>query len=129
MQPRTRGFTLIELMIVVAVVAILAAIALPSFLEQTRTARRSDALAEVGRVQMAMERWRADNPSYVTNAGNAASYPTVTSSSHYAIALSGQSATGYTLTATKQGSQTNDRCGNLTATAATKPTWSTASCN
>lgn len=129
MQFRSRGFTLIELMIVIAVVAILAAIAFPSFMEQVRAARRSDALAEAGRVQLAMERWRADNPSYVTNTANAATYPTVTSSAHYTFNLSNQSATTYTLLGTRAGSQESDRCGNLTAIAGTKPTWATASCN
>ena len=118
-----------ELMIVVAIVAILAAIAFPSFMEQVRGARRADALAEAGRVQLAMERWRADNPSYATNATNAATYPTVTSSSHYTFALSGQTATTYSLTASRKGSQATDRCGNLAAAAGAKPTWATASCN
>ncbi len=118
-----------ELMIVVAIVAILAAIAYPSFMEQVRSSRRSDALAESGRIQLAMERWRADNPSYATNVLNAATYPAATSSSYYTFALSGQTATAYTLVATPAGGQASDRCGTLTATAGSKPTWATNSCN
>ena len=129
MHQRSRGFTLIELMIVVAVIAILAAIAFPSFNEQVRKGRRSEALAEAGRVQLAMERWRADNPSYASNVLNAATYPAATNSSYYTFALSNQAATTYTLVATAQGGQAGDRCGTLTATAGTKPQWATASCN
>ncbi len=124
-----------ELMIVVAIVAILAAIAYPSFMEQVRASRRSDAMAEVGRMQLAMERWRADNPSYATNAANAATYPAPTGAmTTYTFNLGGQTATTYTLVATPAGSQLGDRCGTLTARAPTaaganKPTWATASCN
>lgn len=126
MHLRSRGFTLMELMIVVAIVAILAAIAFPSFMEQVRGARRGDALAETGRMQLALERWRADNPSY---AGSGTLYPVPTNSSHYTFALSGQNATTYSLTATRVGTQANDRCGNLTAVAGGKPTWATPACN
>ena len=118
-----------ELMIVVAIVAILAAIAFPSFREQVRASRRADALAEAGRVQLAMERWRADNPSYVSNATNAATYPAAVSSPTYAFALSGQTASTYTLVGTPRGSQASDRCGTLTAGAGgSKPVWLEPSC-
>ena len=62
-RPR-RGFTLIEAMIVVAVVAILAAVALPSFMDSIRKGRRSDAFAAISQVQQAQERWRANHASY-----------------------------------------------------------------
>lgn len=124
------GFTLIELMIVVAVVAILAAIALPAYNEQVRKSRRSEAIAAVGQVQLAMERWRADNPTYANPSG-AATYPTLPASPFYTYALGGQGPTAYTITATPAGAQAGDRCGNLTASQnlTAKPQWATAACN
>jgi len=64
---RAAGFTLIELMIAVVVVAILAAIAIPSYLDSVRKSRRSDAHTALTAVQQAQERWRANNPWYATN--------------------------------------------------------------
>jgi type IV pilus assembly protein PilE len=59
-----RGFTLIELMIAVAVIAILAAVAYPSYQDFIRKGRRSDAITEIARVQQAQEKFRANNASY-----------------------------------------------------------------
>lgn len=128
---RQKGFTLIELMIVVAVVAILAAIAIPNFLEQSRKGRRADAVRSVGDFQLALERYRAENPTYNCPS---ATCPKPTSS-YYTIDFTGvPTATSYTITATrKSGSaQASDRCGNLSATQdlQAKPTWSgDADCN
>ena len=47
-----RGFTLIELMIVVAIVAVIAAIAIPTYTEQVRKGRRADAARAVGQLQL-----------------------------------------------------------------------------
>lgn len=130
MRREVVGFTLIELMIVVAVVAILAAIAVPAYNEQVRKSRRSDAIAAVGQVQLAMERWRADNPTYA-NPTAAATYPALPTSPFYTYALTNQSATAYTITATPAGGQVGDRCGVLTGSQnlTTKPQWATAACN
>lgn len=131
MRARTKGFTLIELMVVVAVIAILAAIAMPSFREQSAKGRRSDAASSLGSMQLALERWRADNPSYANSSPASASYPAFPTSAYYDFAFSGTTnATGYTITATPKssGPQHNDRCGVLTATATTKPTWAGTDC-
>ena len=59
-----RGFSLIELMIAIAVVGLLTAVAWPSFMESVRKSRRSEALAAMAAIQQAQERWRASHPSY-----------------------------------------------------------------
>ncbi|MET0718666.1 MAG: type IV pilin protein, partial [Pseudoxanthomonas sp.] len=60
-----RGFTLIELMIVVAVVAILAAVSYPSFQDQIRKSRRAQAKADLVEYAAAAERFHTSNNSYV----------------------------------------------------------------
>lgn len=127
-----KGFTLIELMIVVAIVAILAAIAIPTYQEQVRKGRRADAARAVGQLQLDLERWRGENPSYANCGGagcGSGTYPVPPTSDHYTIAMAGQTAIAYTVTATPAGVQAGDRCGVLTATRDTKPTWATAACN
>lgn len=109
-----RGFTLIELMIVMVVVAILAAIALPSFIDQIRAGRRTEAREFLMQVQAAQERWRTNNASYAASLGDLG-IGSVTSGGNYSVALSNASATGYTLTATAQAKQSGDSaCGTIT---------------
>jgi type IV pilus assembly protein PilE len=63
---RTRGFTLIELMIAVVVVAILAGLAYPSFMSSIRKSRRAEAFASLATLQQAQERWRGNHSAYTT---------------------------------------------------------------
>ncbi|MBI3343317.1 MAG: type IV pilin protein [Gammaproteobacteria bacterium] len=67
MRQRKTGFTLIELMITVAVVGILAAIAYPSYMDSVRKSRRSDAINDLSAIALAQEKWRANYPTYATN--------------------------------------------------------------
>ncbi|THT99326.1 prepilin-type N-terminal cleavage/methylation domain-containing protein [Lampropedia puyangensis] len=110
------GFTLIEVMIVVAIVGILAAIAYPSYEEYVKRGRRAEARAALLEGAQWLERVATASGSYPA----AASYPTslqTVPSGGYAIAYapSNDSMT-YTLTATAQGGQAKDKCGNLTFT-------------
>ena len=109
------GFTLIELMIVVAIAGILAAVAYPSFMEQVRKSRRADAIAALAQIQQAQERWRANNPTYTTDLSASGLNVANPSSGYYTLTASGASATGYTATATAAGSQASDaKCTALT---------------
>lgn len=109
---RNSGFTLIELMIVVAMVAILAAIAIPSFAAQIRKGRRSEAVSAIQDAQLKLERWRVDHSNY-TSSGT--TFPT---SKWYTFTLTATAAApnDYSITAIPQGDQTNDECGTMTIT-------------
>jgi type IV pilus assembly protein PilE len=75
MLKRSKGFTLIELMIVIAILAIIAAIGLPSFLEQIKKARRSDAKQPLFDVAAKLEQFYQDNKGYPTAADMSVLYP------------------------------------------------------
>ena len=75
LRPRSRqiGFTLIELMITVAIVAILAAIAIPSYRDSVRKAARAEGKAAILKALQAEERWFTQNTVYVAYSGTAPS--------------------------------------------------------
>lgn len=99
-----RGFTLIELMIAVAIVGILAAVAIPSYMSQTRKNRRADAFSAITAIEQAEERWRANNTSYTsaltTASPNGLGLSSTSTGGYYTLAVSATSGTGYTVTAT-----------------------------
>lgn len=116
-----KGFTLLELMIVVAVIAILAMIALPMYSEQVRKGKRAEAVQAIGDIQLRQERWRADHSSYATldqltgSAANSTAYNN--GLNYYSIGITNNTATDYTITATRKGDLANDpKCGNFTLT-------------
>lgn len=132
MSRKQYGFTLIELMIVVAIIGILAAIAIPSYQDYIRKSRRTDATVAISKIQQAQEKWRANNTSYTvdvsTNGLNVTSLTTATTATsdtltskfggndYYNIKINGTGSTGYVITATPQGSQANDKVGATTCT-------------
>jgi type IV pilus assembly protein PilE len=119
---KSRGFTLIELVVVIAIVGILAAIAIPSFSESIHKSRRSEAVASLGDLQLKQERWRSNHTAYGTldEVANTTAALYNAAQSYYSFSVTGNTATGYTLTATpKSGSaQEGDRCGDYTLTLA-----------
>ncbi len=70
---KEQGFTLIELMIVVAIVGILAAIAIPNFVGMQKRAKTTEAKSNLGQIWTLQEAYRAENDTYVAPAGAIAS--------------------------------------------------------
>ena len=126
MRQSAKGFTLIELMIVVAVVAILAAIAYPSYQEYVMRSRRVEGQAMLNDAAARQERWRAQNGSYMTVQADLAKLklPNVDKSEngYYTLSVSVEADDGgYTLKAERAPSQKADkRCGDFTLTATGK---------
>lgn len=65
-RPGPHGLTLIEVVVALALIGVLAALAYPSYVDQLRKSRRSDAITRLAHLQQAEERWRANHPGYAT---------------------------------------------------------------
>lgn len=107
-----RGFTLIELMIVVAVVGILTAIALPSYNEYILRGHRAEGRAALLQTAQWMERAATATGEYPKTADFPNSMTSI-ASGRYAISIDSDGKT-FTATAKAQNAQANDKCGNLT---------------
>ncbi len=117
------GFTLLELMIVVAIVGIIAAIAYPSYQRQLQDTRRADCSGALVGLGNAMERFYSVNGSYLGAAAGGANTgaPAVFSTScpidgntaTYNITIQAATTSTYTLNAAPTGVQTDDKCGTL----------------
>ena len=114
------GFSLLELMIVVAIVAIIAAIAVPSYQEHTRKSRRAGATAALIDATSRQEQFFLDNKSYTTTiVAGGLNMTAITESGTYSLSV--DAPTGacplercYRVRATPQGVQSGDKCGPLT---------------
>ncbi|MFJ4145422.1 type IV pilin protein [Pseudomonas sp. NPDC089734] len=108
MRTASKGFTLIELMIVVAIIGILAAVAYPSYVEYTKRSQRSAIASLLSEQTQALERFFSRNGTYVGVQGLSGG------NSYYKID-SAPTATDFTLTASPlSGSLMNgDKCGNF----------------
>lgn len=128
--PCSSGFTLIELMIAIAIVAILTAIALPSYRDYVVRGNIPEATAGLAARQVQLEQYYQDNRTY---AGAPASVCADTSGKYFDFSCGTPTATTFLLTATGKGSMagfryTVDQAG-AKATASVPSGWSTASPN
>lgn len=111
---RGAGFTLIELMITVAVIGILAAIAYPSFMALLIRSDRSEARSALMAVQLAQERYRMNNSAYAGSVSTLGlpltdgKYASEKGLYHIDVVAGSQSSGGYALEALAQGKQTRD---------------------
>ncbi|RYF23590.1 MAG: type IV pilin protein [Comamonadaceae bacterium] len=116
------GFTLIELMIVVAIVGILSAIAYPSYTEYVRRGHRAEARTGLLQAQQWLERAATAQGVYPTTLPYALQWKntdgTDEPSKRYTIGFkAGNTNAAFTLIATRRaGAQSNDRCGDFTLT-------------
>lgn len=135
MKRSLSGFTLIELMMVVVIIGILAAIAYPSFMDQIRKSRRADAEGALMGFAGAMERHFTQTGSYcdaggagggstcgggANDTGSPSIYATQSpldgDTTYYDLTINAATASTYTLRATPTGTQAIDHCGTLTLT-------------
>ena len=125
--PRTRGMTLIELMVVVAIVAILSTLAVGSYRRYVLRANRTDATSALLRIQVGEEKFFLQNNTYTTNvtaappAGLGVASPTPNGFYNVTVVPDPNStnsiATSFLATAAAQGTQTQDTsCLTLTIT-------------
>jgi type IV pilus assembly protein PilE len=113
------GFTLIELMIAVAVIGILASIAYPSYNSYVLKSRRAAAQADLTELSQWLERQFTANYSYLNAAGTAPTLPITQSprsgTAYYTLEFDGAvTKQNYQLKAVPQGAQQKDTCGTLT---------------
>jgi type IV pilus assembly protein PilE len=118
-ESRSKGFTLVEIMIVVAIVAILAAIAYPSYLNQLQDSRRAECTGAMMSLASAMERDFSRNNTYrdITTSVPplfATTCPLDGGTVTYNLTVATPTATSFTITAAPVGPQAGDPCGNLT---------------
>ena len=122
MHARQRGLTLVELMVVVAVMAIIATVAYPLYTAQVQKSRRADAKVAVETIAMAQERFYTINGSYTADLSTLQVSTDIqggaSDQGYYTIAnpvLSG-GGQGFTVTATRAagGPQASDGCVSFT---------------
>jgi type IV pilus assembly protein PilE len=109
MRRGQRGWSLAELLVVLAVMGILAALALPTYQQQQRQARRGDGQAALLQLQMDQIRWRSAQGSYAQSLGELGWAHDRSPQGHYQIELTDASALGYTAMASGLGGQSADR--------------------
>jgi len=103
-----KGFTLLELLIVIAIVAILTSIALPSYRQYVVRSHRSEGLDGLVSTALEMERLRLINRQYTELSAS------LTRSGYYKISTSiSVNGSAYNLVAIPQGQQHSDVCGRL----------------
>lgn len=107
---RGKGFTIIELMFVLVIVAILLALAYPSYVDYVRKAKRGEAQQLLMNWSVNQEIFRSSNPEYAT----VVQLP-VPTHDDYVFTMPARSATAFTLQAAAQGSQANDKAKDGTA--------------
>ena len=123
---KTLGFSLIELLVVVTIIAILSAIAIPVYNNYLLRAHRSDAITSITTIALNEEEYRLNNNAYTATLNDVWQQGTNTEQEFYTLALTlldangnpttdTSNATGFRITATPAGTQANDtECNPIT---------------
>jgi type IV pilus assembly protein PilE len=106
-----QGFTLVEMMIVVTVIGILAAIVYPSYQEYVLRSNRSEGMAFLNDAAARQERFLSQNNAFATTAAQLGYSTSSSPTGLYTLGVSATAATSYSLTATP--SRTDAKCGVL----------------
>lgn len=110
----SKGFTLIEIMVVVAIVGIISAIAYPSYQEHVRKTRRVDAQANLMELAQFMERYHTAKGTYVGAELPYDQSPKDGGKKAYTLAFDGDVKAGsYKISATPANMMASDKCGTL----------------
>jgi len=106
------GFTLIELAIGLVVVAMLSAMAYPSYTAYMSRSRRADAKQSLLELAQRLERYYTERGTYAgaTLGGTNGIYPASSTAGYYTLSIGTQTADGFTISATPTGAQTGDAC-------------------
>lgn len=112
-SPFSSGYTMIELIVAMAVIGLLASMSVNSYRDAVLKSRRSEAQAGLTKLQLEQERWRASNPSYASESELA--LPQRSPGGHYEWSIPLATATRYRLraTATSTGAQDKDHQGQV----------------
>ena len=107
------GFSLTELLIALAIVAILATITVPSYTGFVAKSRRADAMAALAQAQLAQERWRSGNSRYAPDLATLGWTEPRSPDGHYSLRVERAERNVYRVVAQPLGSQRNDDCGRF----------------
>jgi len=110
-----KGFTLIEVMIVVAVIGILASVAYPSYVDYIRKARRVEAMNALLQISLEQEKYRANSVAFGSHTDLYGTTSSTTENGYYLVTVSNGSLSGstYFAEAEPQGDQVSDSCGTF----------------
>lgn len=107
----TPAFSILELLITLAIVSILATITVPSFSGLVAKSRRTDAMAALVQVQLAQERWRAGHLRYSQDLRALGWSSPQSADGHYRLHVQHADAVAYLAVAQPAGVQQSDPCG------------------